>query len=258
MAFKRNPMRDPRTVARDIPGILNIIFPHLTGGLATYFNKKIISSTSISAIDELLIQNSQLKSAMLFELSFALAEQLFTTDNDLDWNLALDVAVERQRKHFDAKIPKQITNDDKKAAEAVARNLHQIIIELIPDTDTRTNLFVSAPKIPGFQWIASGNGDFAFGDTLIEVKCTDRNFISADYRQILIYWLLSFASKVNKDGNEWDRCILINPRRNVMLDIQFDEMIQTCSAGRSKIEILELFSSIVGDYALKSIREYRL
>ena len=37
-----------------------------------------------------------------------------------------------------------------------------------------------APLIPGLGWVASGNGDFALGATLIEVKYTDCNFGSGD------------------------------------------------------------------------------
>ena len=38
---------------------------------------------------------------------------------------------------------------------------------------------VVAPPIPGYQWIASGVGDFSIGACLVEVKCTSRNFSSA-------------------------------------------------------------------------------
>jgi hypothetical protein len=36
-------MRDPRTVARDIPGVLEAIFPHLNAGLVTLLNKEAVS-----------------------------------------------------------------------------------------------------------------------------------------------------------------------------------------------------------------------
>lgn len=40
------------------------------------------------------------------------------------------------------------------------------------------------------------------GDKLIEVKCSGRNFGSADYRQILMYWLLSYMASIEKDTPE--------------------------------------------------------
>lgn len=74
----------------------------------------------------------------------------------------------------------------------------------------------------------------------------------ADYRQILMYWLLSYASSIERDSSEWTSCILLNPRLNYMLDVSFDEIIKLVAGGRSKIQLLELFSSIVGDYGLRA------
>ncbi|HIF6286455.1 TPA: hypothetical protein ACX3LL_004740, partial [Enterobacter asburiae] len=110
---------------------------------------------------------------------------------------------------------------------------------------------VRAPIIPGFQWIAEGQGDFSIGQRLIEVKCTNRNFSSSDYRQILIYWLLSFSSSIEGGMNEWKTGVLLNPRANKYIEIDFNELVRIAAAGRTKLELLELFSSIVGDYAYK-------
>ncbi len=38
MRADRSPMRDPRTVARDIPGVLDVLFPRLTSGLVNSLN----------------------------------------------------------------------------------------------------------------------------------------------------------------------------------------------------------------------------
>lgn len=57
---------------------------------------------------------------------------------------------------------------------------------------------------------------------------------------------------------EWAIGVLLNPRRNKVVEISFNELIDIAAAGKSKIEILELFSSIVGDYALKALPEFRL
>jgi hypothetical protein len=36
----RAPTNDPRTVARDIPGVLDALFPHLIPGVVAHFNRK--------------------------------------------------------------------------------------------------------------------------------------------------------------------------------------------------------------------------
>lgn len=50
MPASRLPARDPRTVARDIPGVLDILFPRLTGGLVNALNSKMFAFTDVQAI----------------------------------------------------------------------------------------------------------------------------------------------------------------------------------------------------------------
>jgi hypothetical protein len=96
--------------------------------------------------------------------------------------------------------------------------------------------------IPGFQWIASGVGDFSVGSTLIEVKCTGKRFSSSDYRQILMYWILSYAAAIEGGTQEFSEGILLNPRLNFILRLPFKELTALLGAGRSKVELLEVFS----------------
>lgn len=110
----------------------------------------------------------------------------------------------------------------------------------------------SSPIIPGFQWISSSKGDFALGTELIEVKCSRRNFGSADYRQLLIYWLMSYLGKTEGKSEEWSSGLLINPRRNTQVEFEFPYLLKIVSGGRTKIEILELFKHIIGEFS-KSI-----
>src|SRR5690606_17171633 len=121
-----------------------------------------------------------LQNAMLFELSAAVGEQLLL-GNRINWTAAIDVAVNRQRQHFDAHIPEAISGEDKEVAGLVGHNLCAIVREISGRARVRI-----APDIPGLQWIASGVGDFAFDSTLIEVKCTGKRFGASDYRQILM------------------------------------------------------------------------
>jgi hypothetical protein len=41
--------------------------------------------------------------------------------------------------------------------------------------------------------------------------------------------------------------ILLNPRLNMLVKLPFDEIIGILSAGNSKVELLEMFSAMIGD-----------
>ena len=89
-------------------------------------------------------------------------------------------------------------------------------------------------------------GDFSLGTILIEVKHTDRNFVSGDFRQVLMYWLLKYAASLEKHDTIWSDCLLLNPRRNSGLLVNFDYLSRSASENSSRIELFELLRSIVG------------
>ncbi|MEI9940191.1 MAG: hypothetical protein WDO69_23480 [Pseudomonadota bacterium] len=213
-----------------------------------FLNRQAFVSPQCKRVAQASVQSSVLAQAMLFELAVALAEQLLSGDS-LDWDSALDVAVRRQRRHFDARDPISIHEVDRGVALQVAENLASMLKAAQPSGSPDELLF--APPILGYQWIASTVGDFSIGNTLIEVKCTNRNFSSADYRQILMYWLLSYAGALERGTCEWSRLTLMNPRRCTSLTIESDELVRLLGAGRSKVEILELFVSVVGERRAK-------
>jgi hypothetical protein len=245
MSHSPLPMSDPRTLAREIPGILDALFPHLVPGVVAYLNQQSSAPTGCKRILQESIRASALARAMLFELAVALAEQLWSSDLAPDWHAALSLAVKRQRRHFDAQVPTSLQDIDRAIALQVARNLVIMLKEV--QTDAAQQQLVYSPPIPGYQWIASGVGDFAVGTCLIEVKCTGRNFSSADYRQVLMYWLLSYAGAVERSAREWSHVVLMNPRRGFTLTLSFDELVRLLGAGRSKVELLELFATIVDE-----------
>ena len=105
---------------------------------------------------------------------------------------------------------------------------------------------VLRPRIPGFEWISSGNGDFSIGHTLIEVKCAAKRFSSADYRQVAIYWLLSYAAAIEGRGEEWKHFVLLNPRNGEKVSMSYESFLAVISSGRTKVDILQLFQSLVG------------
>ncbi|MCB4361418.1 hypothetical protein [Quatrionicoccus australiensis] len=245
----RKPVPDPRTVARNIPGVFDSIFPQLTPSVIAHFNQT-AESSNCNPVPLEMVQESKLQKAMLFELGFAVGETLLATSSDIDWSDCVQVSVARQRRYFDAEIPNEITELDRRIAEMVGNNIASMILELALE---RGHSITAAPLIPGFQWIASGQGDFAAGPTLIEVKCSNKNFSASDYRQIVMYWLLSFSASVEVERNrpEWSEGILLNPRSGKYVALRFDDFLHVISAGRTKVEILQLFSSMVGTRDLK-------
>jgi hypothetical protein len=254
MSVETKATNDPRTVARDIPGIFDTLFPQLTAGVVSYFNRKSYAAASCSPIPETLVAASSLARAMLFEVAMAACEHQLASQANVDWDACLQVAGDRQRRHFDATIPDTLSAADISAAQWVSSNLVSTINQLRNDGEE----LIIAPKIPGYQWVASGFGDFSLGKRLVEVKCTNKRFSSADYRQVIMYWLLSYAASMENGATEWTSVILVNPRLNYVLNLTFDEIVGVIGAGRSKVDLLQLFSSMVGDHSERLVAEMRL
>jgi hypothetical protein len=232
---------DPRTVARDIPGIFDEIFPQLTPGIVAYFNDH-AENFQHERIPPLLMESSRIQRAMLFELGYAVAEDLIST-NQVDWSKCVQVALERQRAFYDAQIPANVSQTDKAIAEIIGRNLSNA---LRVQAAVLADALIFRPLIPGLEWISSGRGDFAVGRSLIEVKCTNKRFSASDYRQVAIYWLLSYAASVEGHGQEWQQFVLLNPRLGFQVTYSFDKFLSVISSGRTKVDILQLFMSLVG------------
>lgn len=231
---------DPRSVARDIPGVFYEVFPQLTPGIVAHFNS-CADKFQVQTLPPELLAESKLQRAMLFELGYTVGERLIT-GAEIDWAECFDVTLKRQRGFFDAKLPDQLDVGDQMLAEIVGRNLST---ELQAMGHTGRTSIVLRPRIPGFEWISSGCGDFALGHTLIEVKCTAKRFSSADYRQVAIYWLLSYAAAIEGRGEEWRQFVLLNPRSGEKVSMRFDSFLSVISSGRTKVDILQLFQSLV-------------
>lgn len=242
MAFKRLPFRDPRTVARDIPGVIDVLFPQLSGGLVAALNRDAFYYSGLVPVSDNLLERSQIQKAMLFELAMARTELALTGQFYPDWEMCIAIALERQGKHYDARKPDRIDDIDRRIAEHASRNL----IEMLRRTSGgKLSRIVRSPIIPGMGWIASGTGDFSIGRVLVEVKHTDRNFVAGDFRQVLLYWLLKYASAIERNDEVWTECLLINPRRNSGLAFNFDKLLQSASSNSNRIELCEALRSIV-------------
>jgi hypothetical protein len=216
----------------------------------THLNRRGIRLPECEPVPLELVSASTLQWAMLFEIAVAVADQLVTGDGPVDWEACLDVAVSRQREHFDAQTPSALSIADKDVSLRVARNLATMLERL--QVESGGNVLVHSPMIPGHQWIACGRGDFALGSNLIEVKCTNKRFSSADYRQTLMYWLLSYSAALEGGSPEWCGCTLVNPRLNLSVSFSFTEVIEIVAAGRSKVELLGVFSAMVERHTLSN------
>jgi hypothetical protein len=232
---------DPRSVARDIPGIFDEVLPQLTPGIVAHFNSS-GERLQIRFLPEALLAQSKLQRAMLFELGYTVGERLLV-GAAIDWDDCFDATLKRQSAFFDAKPPDQFEACDKEIAEIVGHNLSTMLRAL---SLKKAQPVVSRPRIPGMEWISSGYGDFSIGNTLIEVKCTAKRFSSADYRQVAIYWLLSYAEAIEGHGEEWRSFVLLNPRNGETVSMQFDTFLAIISSGRTKVDILQVFQSLVG------------
>lgn len=233
---------DPRTVAREIPGILDEVFPQLTPGVVARFNG-LATAVNVTPFEATLLEHSTIQRSMLFELACVLGEQFLQGTQQVEWDKCIVEALERQREYFDVRLPVMLSIADRAIAEIVGANLASTLGEL---SNAGGYPVIIRPKIPGFEWIASGSGDFSVGPTLIEVKCTSKRFSSADYRQVAIYWLLSFAASIEERGTEWENLMLFNPRSGELVLMKSDALLSVISGGRTKVDILLLFQSLVG------------
>jgi len=203
------------------------------------------SFIDVEPLSDELVNESQLHKAMLFELSMARAERILQGEDEPDWVEVLNVAVERQRQHFDAKIPEELVQQDIDLSSHAAHNLVKMM-RSVQEQHPESELCI-APSIPGLGWISSGFGDFAIGKMLIEVKHTDRNFMSRDFRQVLMYWLLKYSASIERGEDVWSECLFLNPRRNAALAFNFDKVLHSASASSNRVELLELLRSVVGE-----------
>ncbi|TCF99678.1 hypothetical protein BZM27_54880 [Paraburkholderia steynii] len=57
--------------------------------------------------------------------------------------------------------------------------------------------------------------------------------------------MLSYASALESRGQEWSEGILLNPRSGQYVAFGFDEILHAISAGRTKVEVLQVFASML-------------
>ncbi|MEJ6404785.1 hypothetical protein [Yoonia sp. 2307UL14-13] len=224
--------------------MLDILFPRLTGGLVASINRCAFTFDGLETVSSELIEESELQKAMLFEIAVARVELILAGHGDPRWDDCIQTAAQRQSMHYDAKVPVAVSESDILIAEHAADNLVQMLRRT--QEQRPGSQLEAGPVIPGMGWIATGKGDFSLGEILIEVKHTDRNFVSGDFRQVLMYWILKYAYAIEHNDDVWSDCLLLNPRRNSALLINFNKLLQSASDNSNQVEICELLRSIVG------------
>lgn len=239
MATKRFHAADARTVSRELGGLFESVFPRLVPSIVVHLNRTYSKSLSgCNAIPDELVKESNLQRAMLFEIAVAVAEMVRWEREEFNLNVCISKAIQRQRKYYDAKLSETLTEVDKKVVFLTANNLNTML-DCVESMQGMT--VVSEPPIPGFGWISNSVGDYACDTCIVEVKCSGRPFSSADYRQVTIYWLLSYLEALESQTRQWDRFSLLNPRMNVMVNLEFQDLLTLISGGRTRLEIVQAF-----------------
>lgn len=251
MSRRPNLAADPRTIARDVAGVFEAVFPQLVPAVVSHFNRsysRVINGYQSVSVD--LLDQSSLQRAMLFELAVVVAEQLLIDEGDFNWGACLDSACEKQQRYYDADLPNQLEDNDRRVVLIIANNL---LVALREIGDKEGAAIVIQPRIPGYRWIASGVGDFATSNTIIEVKCSSKKFTTADYRQIVMYWLLTYISAIEKNDDCWNRGILLNPRLGLQVEFKVDDLISVIAFQRSAIAVVESFAAIIDEGPVREI-----
>jgi hypothetical protein len=245
MSQKIDIASDPRTIARNVSGIFDATFPQLAPAIVAHFNRTYSRTIPFArSIGKEVLEKSTLQRAMLFELSIVVAEEQLSNSATTDWDKCLERSAVRQRKYFDAKVPDILDDADREVADIVAKNL---LYGLKDISNNDSQPIIISPKVPGFRWISSGEGDFATEKTIIEVKCSSKRFSTADYRQIVIYWLLKHIESLQCDRESWKNGVLINPRLNLLVTFPFKDLIELIALETSYSSIVDTFCSIVSE-----------
>jgi len=240
----RSPLIDPRSVAREVPGLFEIVFPGLTPGLVAHLNATSRGLDGVPLDDE-DVRDTKLTAALLFEVTCVRVDRLFEMDHEAGSpQSCLAEAWRRQSRFYDVKRVDSISDHDWSVAKSVADSLHDALLET---SRASGQPVVVRPPVPGCQWIGNSCGDYAIGDCIVEVKCISGNFSGADYRQVLIYWMLSLLADVEGCGKVWKNAILINPRRKLLVDLDLSRFLTIVGRGATHIEMMQRFLSVVGE-----------
>ena len=242
-----NRVIDARTLARDVPGLFEIVFPGLTPGLVAHYNstRYFIGNDPINDEE---VRRADINAALLFEIACVRTDRSLLDIEFENPEACLEEAWHRQSKFYDARHVSSIGNHEWNLASRVSDSLLSFLRQQSRQSESKIS---SAPLIHGYQWIGNSRGDYSIGNRIIEVKCSAGNFSGADYRQVLIYWMLSLISEIEGQGTAWKEASLINPRRCVAVDLDLENFLVVAGRGASKVEMVQRFASVIGERANK-------
>jgi hypothetical protein len=92
-----------------------------------------------------------------------------------------------------------------------------------------------SPSIQGSGFIDSCNADISVGKTLLEVKTVERNIASKDFRQLLVYLALQYAT----GDRRWSCAGFLNPRRGLVYEFSVDKIVPIISGGRLVSDVFQ-------------------
>ncbi len=175
-------------------------------------------------------------SAVFSEIAF----ELFThaVENRLDSVLKLDPKTVRLRSRHaivgflrTKQLEHRFTNEDEKEIHDLARNL------LAYFQRHELNSVIIRPVFKGCGIVNECEGDASVINVLVEVKAVQRNFSSADMRQILVYLALMHAESLDVARS----VVLLNPRLGVFTELNSRELAIEVSG----MELFRLLDEII-------------
>jgi hypothetical protein len=92
---------------------------------------------------------------------------------------------------------------------------------------------LGSPAFSGCGLVERCFGDVICDSVLFEIKAGDRGFRSSDFRQLLCYWALNYASK----NYEITEVCLLNPRLGLYVRTELEQLSRQLS-GRTSMEVL--------------------
>jgi hypothetical protein len=105
---------------------------------------------------------------------------------------------------------------------------------------------VFSPAVPGCGVVDEAEADIRSNSTLIEVKTVNRPFRSSDFRQVLTYAAMYYASSV-----EINAVTILNPRLGDVASSTLEDIAVGVS-GRSKVELMQEIVSFMTDIQISA------
>lgn len=130
-------------------------------------------------------------------------------------------------RQFSRNPPKPPNSNGLEEAYKLAERLSIFFDSLSP-----THIYGS-PAFSGCGLVERCFGDVICDSTLFEIKAGDRGFRSADFRQLLCYCALNYASKTY----EISEVCLLNPRSGLYVRTELERLCRRLS-GRTSMEVL--------------------